>query len=237
MGVVGSHNIMMAKGQHVTQRGIRQVQSRPRHRKWKVGATRTSLRWRTRCGPAVHGRVRTGQRVVPTTKELRVPDRAFRAVLRAQSGMPNVPESFSCRCNKVVPGESTRQHVFGCAFTNVKQHVHARAGEQAGIPTSLPKKHAQKSGPLGQREKTRRKTRGKRDHGGDHDQAAANQVSTLGQGRPPSQTSTVGTRRVPTFSKSADAGKRDRRPVRKRVRLERPRTSQPCCTQRCALQL
>ena len=63
--------------------------------------------------------------VVPTTKEPRVPDRAFRAASRAQSGTLDVAESFSCRCNEVVPGESTRQHIFGCAFANVKQHVRA----------------------------------------------------------------------------------------------------------------
>ena len=95
-----------------------------RHKKWNAGANAHeaalahAMRSMDGCAP-VH--------VVPTTKQLRVPDRAFRAALRAQLGMPEVPESFSCRqrCNKVVPGESTRQHIFGCAFANVKQHVHA----------------------------------------------------------------------------------------------------------------
>ena len=106
----------------VTQRGIRRVRSCLRHKKWNAGANAHeaalahAMRSMDGCVP-VH--------VVPTTKQLRVPDRAFRAALRAQLGMPEVPESFSCRCNEVVPGESTRQHIFGCAFANVKQHVHA----------------------------------------------------------------------------------------------------------------
>jgi len=112
----------IANGQRVTQRGIRQVQSYLLRQRWNAGASANeaalvhvmrSMDWCVLVN------------VVPTTRELRVPDRAFRAALRAQLGIPDVAENFGCRCNKVVSGENTRQHIFGCAFANVKQNVHA----------------------------------------------------------------------------------------------------------------
>ena len=69
----------MANGRRVTQRGIRQVQSHLLRQRWNAGASANEA-------ALVHA-MRSMDwcvlvDVVPTTKELRVPDRAFRAVLR-----------------------------------------------------------------------------------------------------------------------------------------------------------